>query len=363
MRAGLKIVSVDVFTLAIPLLHPISLEAKEHRLVAAEIRTNEGIVGVGYTLCFGGVAADTVRLYLETRIKPLLLGDDPRSIDELWEKMFRADQNVRRVGIAGYAVSVIDIALWDIIGKIAGQPLYKLWGGNNNKVRAYGSGGWPKYSLAEIIKEAERYAEMGCQFYKFKLGSKNFFENRRLVEEVDRALGGKMKLMVDVNQRFSVKENIEQAKLLEGFNLVWYEEPVLADDFRACAEVARNIKIPVATGENNYTRFEFRELIEQKAAKFLMPNVTRANGVSEVRRIADLAASWNLLITPHLVHELSIQLLGSISNGFAVEFVDWMPDDLFLEKPHCENGYFIIPDRPGHGLEFAAGALRNYKAE
>ncbi len=356
----MRISSVDTYTLAVPLPYPISLEAKEHRLVVAEIKTDEGVSGLGYTLCFGGMAADVIRLYLETRLKPRLLGADPENIGALWEKMFRADQNVRKVGIGGYALSVLDIALWDLNGKIKGLSLYKLWGGKNNKVPAYGSGGWPKYSVKEIIEEAERYGEKGCEFYKFKLGSKDFSENRQRLEEVAKILGGRFKLMADVNQRFSVEENIEQARLLDDFNLFWYEEPVLADDFPACEKVAKNIKIPVATGENNYTRYEFKELIDREAAKFLMPNVTRANGFSEVARIAQMAATAGIQITPHLVHELSIQLMGAIPNGFAVEFVDWIPDDLFENQPRCADGRFTIPETPGHGLKFTPTALEKY---
>src|SRR5207247_1872500 len=161
-------------------------------------------------------------------------------------------------------------------------------------------------------------------------------------EAVRRALGERVRLMVDVNQRLDVLGNIRQAALLEDLDLVWYEEPVLADDIAACAEVSEKIGIPVATGENNYTRYEFRELIERRAARYLMPDVCRANGYSETLRIARLAAAHSVAVSPHVVHELSLHVVGALANGFLVEFIDWTPPDLFQELPPCRDGPFQI---------------------
>ena len=149
-----------------------------------------------------------------------------------------------------------------------------------------------------MIGEAERYAALGCRYYKMKIHHPDPRVNRQRVEAVKKALGDDVRLMVDVNQRLDVLGNIRQARLLEDLDLVWYEEPVLADDIAACAEVARAIKIPVATGENNYTRFEFRELIERRAARYLMPDVCRANGFSETLKIGHLAAAHQVLVSP-----------------------------------------------------------------
>src|SRR4029450_1952504 len=133
--------------------------------------------------------------------------------------------------------------------------------------------------------------------------------------------------MVDVNQKLDILASIRQAQMLEDLDLVWYEEPVLADDYAGLAEVAHSIKIPVATGENHYTRFEFRELCERRAARYLMPDVCRANGFSEALKVGHLAAAHQLQVSPHVVHELSIHVAGALANGFLVEYVDWMPPD------------------------------------
>jgi D-arabinonate dehydratase len=167
--------------------------------------------------------------------------------------------------------------------------------------------------------------------------------------------------MVDVNQRLDVLGNIHQARLLADLDLVWYEEPVTADDLAGCAEVARSITIPVATGENNYTRYEFRELIERRAARYLMPDVCRANGFSETLRIGQLAAAHQVAVSPHVVHELSLHVVGALSNGFLVEFIDWMPDDVLTGMPRCRDGHFTIADTPGHGLALVPGAEKKYR--
>lgn len=358
----MKITAIDTCVLNVPTPRPISLEFAHHKLVVADIATDEGVRGLGYSLVFGGGGAEAVLAYLDTRLKPLLINEDPLHVERLWEKMYRGDRGVRRVGIAGMAISALDIGLWDLAAKAAGLPLYQLWGGVTDRVAAYGSGGWGRYTEGDLVGEAERYAGLGCKYYKMKIHHPDPRVNRARVEAVRKALGAGVRLMVDVNQKLDVEGNRRQAGLLEDFDLVWYEEPVIADDLAACAEVASTINIPVATGENNYTRYEFRELIERKAARYLMPDVCRANGYSETLKIGHLAAAHGIAVSPHVVHELSLQVCGALSNGFLVELIDWTPPDLFEEMPVCKDGEFRIPAKPGHGMAFTRTALQKYRA-
>ena len=357
----MKIAAIESFILKVPTAKPIALEFPEQKLICAHVRTDEGVTGLGYALAMGGGGAEAIQVYLETRLKPLLLGQDPLFVERLWERMYRSDRGIKRQGVAGYAISTLDIALWDVVGKAANLPLYKLWGAVTDRVPAYGSGGWPGYSVDDVIAEALRYKQLGCRYYKMKIHDPDPRVNRQRVEAVRTALGDGVRMMVDVNQKLDVLGNIRQAALLEEFDLVWYEEPVLADDLAACAEVAHAIRIPVATGENNYTRFEFRELIERKAARYLMPDVCRANGFSETLKIARMASAHQLLVSPHVVHELSLQILGAISNGFLAEWIDWAPADLFDGMPKCEDGQFRLSDRPGHGLALTPDAEPKYR--
>jgi D-arabinonate dehydratase len=358
----MKITSIDSYVLVIPTPQPMARNYAAQKLVVADISTDEGMKGLGYSLVFGGGGAEAVHAYLATRLAPALLGEDPLFVERLWEKMFRADMGIKKQGVAAYALSALDIGLWDIAGKAAGLPLYKLWGAATDRIPAYGSGGWSKYSEKELIAEAERYAAQGCKYYKMKIHHPDPHENAKRVGAVRRALGDGVRMMVDVNQRLDVLANIRQAQALEEFDLVWYEESVLADDIAACAEVAHAIGIPVATGENNYTRYEFRELVERRAARYLMPDVCRANGFSETLRIGRHAAAHQVAVAPHVVHELSLQVVGALSNGFLVEFIDWTPPDLFEQMPRCAEGHFRIPDRPGHGMALARGAREKYQS-
>jgi L-alanine-DL-glutamate epimerase-like enolase superfamily enzyme len=357
----MKITSIDTCVLTVPTSKQMALEFAHHKLVVAEIATDQGLKGLGYSLVFGGGGAESVLVYLDTRLKPLLLGEDPRNVERLWDKMYRGDRGVRRVGIAGMALSALDIGLWDIAGKAAGLPLYRLWGAFTDRVDCYGSGGWGKYAEKDLVAEAERYASLGCRYYKMKVHDPDPVVNRRRVETVRKALGGGVRMMVDVNQKLDVLGNLRQARLLEDLDLVWYEEPVLADDIDSCSAVARSINIPVATGENNYTRYEFKELIEKRAATYLMPDVCRANGFSETLKIGHLAAAHQVAVSPHVVYEISIQVCGALANGFLVELMDWMPPDLFEELPQCREGAIRIPERPGHGMTLARGAREKYR--
>src|SRR5688572_2836436 len=229
----MKITAIDTCVLTVAPSKQMALEFPHHRLVVAEIATDEGLKGLGYSLVFGGGGASAVLAYLDERLKPLLIGEDPRNVQALWEKMYRGDRGVRRVGIAGYALSALDIGLWDIVGKAAELPLYKLWGAHTDRVACYGSGGWAKYTDQDLVKEAERYAAAGCRYYKMKIHHPDPKVNRARVELVRQALGKNVRMMVDVNQRLNIEENVRQAALLEDFDLVWYEEPVTADDLNA----------------------------------------------------------------------------------------------------------------------------------
>ena len=358
----MKITAIDTCVLTVPTPKPMALSYPHHKLVVAEIATDEGVKGLGYSLVFNGGGAEAVHTYLETRLKPALIGEDPTFVERLWEKMFRVDMGVKKQGIAAYALSALDIGLWDIVGKCAKLPLYKLWGAHSDRISAYASGGWSSYSMHDLLGEAEKYAALGCRYYKMKIHHPDPRENAKRVAAVHQALGKDVRMMVDVNQRLDVLGNVRQAKLLEEFDLLWYEEPVLADDFDGYAEIGKKISIPVAAGENHFTRWEFRQLFDRNAIRYAMPDVCRANGFSETLRIGKLAAAHGVQLTPHLIHEISIHVVGALANGFLVEFMDWAPPDLWEDLPPCKNGEIRIPDRPGHGMALARGAIEKYRS-
>ena len=185
-------------------------------------------------------------------------------------------------------------------------------------------------------------------------------EDVRRVREVRKALGDNIGILVDANQRWDVATNIRVGRMLEDCNLFWYEEPVYADNIEQCAEVARHIPIPVATGENEYTRYGFRDLIHAKAAQYLNPDIHRAGGFTAMIEIAHLAAAYDAKIAPHLVPELSVTVLASIPNGSLVEVLAGAPSNMWEHPIEIVNGHMLPPARPGHGMAFSKDAIKKY---
>jgi L-alanine-DL-glutamate epimerase-like enolase superfamily enzyme len=358
---GMKITAIKTSTLKIPNPPPRNTYYACNIYVVAKIHTDEGIEGLGYTMLVGGDGASSVRAYLDDNIVPRLIGKNPLQIGKIWEEMYDADRGLRKKGIPVYAISLIDIGLWDILGKSVGKPIWQLLGACRDRVPVYGGGGFLSYTVADLIKEAENALAMGCRHYKMKIGLPDIMENVNRVKAVRKAVGDKVRLIVDANQRWDVQTNIRVGKMLEEYDIFWYEEPVYADNIRGCAEVARRINIPVATGENEYTRYGFRDLIEQKAATILNPDITRCGGFSEMMKIAHLAAAYDVKIAPHVVPELSLHVGASIPNVLLLEWSIGRPTGLWRDDPQVVDGAITVPDRPGHGMEFTKTAIRKYQ--
>jgi L-alanine-DL-glutamate epimerase-like enolase superfamily enzyme len=356
----MKITGITTSVLDVPNGPPVNRYYAGNTYVVARIETDAGLEGLGYTMLVGGMGARSVRAYLEESIVPLVVGRDATQIGAIWRDMYENDRGLRKKGIPVYAMSAVDIGLWDLMGKAVGRPVWQLFGAHNERIPVYGSGGFLPYTVDELIAEAQMFRYQGCRHYKFKLGRENVMENVERVRQVRAALGDSMAILVDANQRWDVATNIRVAQALEELDLFWYEEPVLADNIAQCAEVAAATTIPIATGENEYTRYGFRDLIEAGAAQYLNPDIHRCGGFTETMRIAHLAAAYDIKIAPHLVPELSIHVLAAIPNASLVEVLAGSPDDLWEHPVTIEDGHMAPPDRPGHGMEFTAEALKRY---
>ena len=356
----MKITAVKTSMLRVPNAPPVSTYYRENRYVIARIQTDEGVEGLGYTMLVGGAGAESVREYLEKSLVPQLIGENPLHVNRLWEKMYDTDRGIRKKGIPVYAISALDIGLWDLLAKSMNRPVWQLFGACTDEVAVYGSGGFLSYSVDDIVKEAEGFVALGCRHYKMKLGRPNLMENVERVRAVRKALGNDVELLVDANQRWDVPTHLKIGRHLEEFDLYWYEEPVLADNIAQCGEVARALRIPIATGENEYTRYGFRDLIEHKAAQYLNPDIHRCGGFGEMMKIAHLAAAHNVKIAPHLVPELSIHVLVSIPNAALVEFLAGAPAEMWRDPPQIRNGVMAAPNRPGHGMELSDYALKHF---
>lgn len=199
--------------------------------------------------------------------------------------------------------------------------------------------------------------EMGITAYKYKTGTAHDRERTALLRK---ELGDHVTLLADANQRFNVREALEHARMLNEYGVTWLEEPVLADSIDDLAAVAQSSPVPIATGENAYFRWEFREILDRRAADFLQPDVGRVGGVTEFRRVGALADAFNVSLSSHLWHELSISLVGASPMGYMCEYAELIPADVLTREFPVIDGAIEVPDVPGHGVEFTADALLRF---
>ncbi|MBV9203033.1 MAG: mandelate racemase/muconate lactonizing enzyme family protein [Alphaproteobacteria bacterium] len=354
-----------------------------------EIETDERVIGIGEAGVGGGTTQDVIRRVLE----PMLIGEDPLLIERLWQKMFAHTRQYGRRGIVMNAISGIDIALWDIVGKVAQLPLYRLLGGCRERVEAYASGGFYQEgkSVEDLAAEAEGYRARGFKGMKMKVGRnpstqthlRHIVDHAQLCEvepEVDiarvaavrRALGSQTKLMVDVNCAWSPSFAIEMGRALEPYKPYWIEEPVATDDIDGSARVAEALATPIAGYETEIGLYGFRELIIRDAVDIVQPDLAWAGGFSECRRIAALAQAHHLMVAPHafagaVLLAASLHFSASIPNGLALEFdqnPNGLRDELLKEPISIDSeGTVKLPERPGLGIELDRGAVERYRSE
>jgi len=272
-----------------------------------------------------------------------------------------------RRGLSTRAISAIDIALWDIKGKMCNLPVYKLLGGYTNRIPTYIAGGYYEEGkgLNELAKEMEDNVAMGARAVKMKIGGAPINEDVERIRVSREAVGSEVKLMVDANNAYRYYEAIEIARKIEKYDIFWFEEPVMPDDYRGHAMIAAATSIPVATGENEYTRYGFRDLIEHNAVAIINADAQIMGGVTEFMKVAALAAAYDLPVAPHGNQDVHVHLVSAIANGLIVEYyrgtVDPMWGKSFREQLVLKDGYLEPPNRPGFGIELNEEALRPYR--
>ncbi len=374
----MKITDVEAIHLSCPMQKPFvdaTYVNRQRDAVIVRVSTDEGVTGIGESWCLGGPPM-TLKLVVEKELRDYVVGEDPLDTERLWEKMYQGSIKRGRKGILLEGISGIDIALWDIRGKVAKMPLYKLLGGYRDRVRVYASGGFYGESggTNELVEEMAAYARRGFTAAKLKIGRVSLLEDVERVKAIRAAVGDNMDLMVDANCSYRPYEAIKMGRKLEKYNIFWFEEPVACGDLEGSAEVARAIDIPVAAGENEYTRYDFRDQISKKAADILQPDLTVAGGITEAKKISAMADAWNISCAPHCFSVVAfwaaLHFAASIPNALVLEF-DGHPNPLRevlsqkREAPIAigENGCVQLPDAPGLGVELDESALARYRAQ
>ena len=326
------------------------------------IATDEGLEGLGI-----GQASPGVRQVIESGLKGLLLDQDPFDTEKLWSDIFWQVRGYGRKGVAFCALSAVDIGLWDLKAKALGLPLYKLLGPYTDSVPIYGSGGWTNFTSEELVAEMSGYVEQGIKQVKMKVG-KDFGKSERedieRVAAVRQAVGDDVALYVDANNGYYAKQAIYMAREFEQYQVGWFEEPVLADDIQGLAEVRRAITIPVASGEHEYTRYGFKELITGGGADIVQPDVARVGGVTEWMKVAHLAQAFNLPVAPHMAPLVHLHLACATPNLKVVEYANVVLEGdrvWYTELPEQRDGMWSpFRDRPGLGLELDPYAVEKW---
>ncbi len=319
-------------------------------LLIVEVETASGIVGTGHLHPLAG-GIRTLDMCVHEMLKPLLVGEPIKDVPALWQKMWQATFIQGRMGITVMAMSALDIALWDALGRTEGKPLWQLWGGRPDPLPAYGSGCFRGLGHDGMIEKAERFVAAGFTAIKMQVG--HVFTNDEdvaNVRDMRAALGDDVEIMADVNQGWTADEAITVGGRIDEYRLSWLEEPVMADDFGGYHRIADAIETPLAGGENNFTHHDFKPFFASRKVPFLQPDIMRG-GYTELRVIAGHADRAGLSIAPHLFPELSIHLNASIPNASWLEYMGWY-DHLWVEPILPVNAKMTPPDRPGHGLDF-----------
>jgi L-alanine-DL-glutamate epimerase-like enolase superfamily enzyme len=360
----MQIVKIEAGHYRIPLPTPLSDSAHgempDFELIVARVSNEEGVEGVGYTYTVGR-GGGAIRWLIEQELAPLLLGSDPRRTEELWDRMWQRLHWVGRGGVVAFAMSAVDIALWDLQARAAGKPLWHLLASQAGRVQAYAGGVDLQFSLTMLRGQTRKFLSQGFRAIKMKVGRDQLSEDLERVAAVRDCLGPEMPLMVDANMRWSVEEAIRASQALAEFNVYWLEEPTSPDDFEGHARIAQRGRLPIAAGENLHTVAEFRLLMAQGGVSFPEPDVSNMGGITAWMRVACLARERGLPVTSHGVHDIHVHLLAAVPNASFME-VHGFGLERFMQEPlRFENGDAVVPERPGHGVDFRWERLEAYR--
>lgn len=338
-------------------------------VVLVEIETDEGISGIGECFALGNVRSTAVTV--EEVLAPVLLGQDPTNVEGLWERMYRSSFRVGRRGLVLCAMSGVDIALWDITGKVAGLPVYKLLGGVTDRFTAYASGGYymKDKSVRDLAAEMAGYAEAGFTAMKMKIGALSLGQDLERVRAARAAVGAGIDLAVDANNAWDFNTAVRACRTFEELDLFFFEEPLPSDDLDGSARLAAATTVPIAGYETEYTRWGMKEFIVRGAVDVAQTDAIWCGGISEARKIGILASAWGLPLIPHFSASAvslcaNLQVAASLSNVRHFELtLDENPlrDELNQAPVRVERGTIFAPEGPGIGMTLNRAVLERYR--
>jgi L-rhamnonate dehydratase len=336
-----------------------------------EVFTDAGHVGIGNAALAPRVAKQIIDVYL----KPLLLGKDPFDAEALWHHMYRQTMAFGRKGIGMVAISAVDIAIWDILGKATGQPVFRLLGGRTKpKIPIYASKLYSQ-KLDDLAAEAGKYKSQGYRAMKMRFGwgpvdgAAGMQRNVELVRTIRDVIGYEVDLMADAYMGWTLDYARRMLPLLEPFRLRWLEEPVIPDDIGGYAALKALGVVPIAGGEHEFTIYGFRELLERKALDYIQFDTNRVGGITQARKVSVMAEAFSVPVIPHAgqMHNFHI-VMASLNSPMAeffpvfdVEIGNELFWYIFDGEPQPENGYIDLgDDLPGLGITIKEDALNQF---
>lgn len=361
----MKISHFEVALYYVPLSQPLEDAIhgvqSEFSLVVVKIATDDGASGMGYTYSVGRTGGSAIAAMLDSDMGPLLIGEDPRRIEHLWRKLWWATHYVGRGGIASFAISAVDIALWDLKGRAAGEPLWRMLGGADNKAEAYGGGIDFHMSIDELLVQTEGFLESGLNAVKIKVGRESIAEECERIAALRSVIGDERKLMVDANMKWSVEHAIKASRAFADYGVYWMEEPTIPDDTEGNRRIEREGAIPVACGENLHTLYEFQRIIVEAGVSFPDVDISNVGGVTAMMKVAHMAEAYNRRVTTHGIQDLHVSCLAAIPNASLLEIHAFRLDDFLVDPLPIKDGYAYASDRPGHGVDLKWDELDHHR--